>query len=326
MPTLKGDEHTGLRDGSRPDRRLGDARRQGSRARGFRIQPVDRRPSQAAKAEGFDATEDLDDALSRAADSNALIVLAVPVPALPLMLGHIRDIAPDCPLTDVTSVKACVLDEVRSFGLLDALRRRPSDGRHRPLGVGGRQCPTVRRRAVGDQRRRPRRPARVEAGDGPRAGLRRGGGARPAPTSTTPPRRPSLTCRICSPRRSPSPRARCRWRSRSPRDRSVTGPASPPPHRIWCGRCARPTPTSCCPSLDRTLDLLTRARDALAANSPLTDLVEPGHAARMRYDSFSRPEIVTIVVGEDNWRNDLAAAGRAGGVIRSALPVLGSRG
>jgi prephenate dehydrogenase len=80
------------------------------------------------------------------------------------------------------------------------------------------------------------------------------------------------------------------------------------------------------PVLERTLDLLGHARDALAAKAPLTDLVESGHAARVRYDSFSRPEIVTIVIGEDRWREELAAAGRAGGVIRSALPVLGSRG
>ena len=58
----------------------------------------------------------------------------------------------------------------------------------------------------------------------------------------------------------------------------------------------------------------------------VADLVESGHAARMRYDSFARPQIITITVGADDWRDELAAAGRAGGVIRSALPVLGSRG
>ena len=74
---------------------------------------------QAATADGFDATENIDEALSRAAAGKALIVLAVPVPALSQMLGRIRDLAPDCPLTDVTSVKSCVLEEVQSFGLLD---------------------------------------------------------------------------------------------------------------------------------------------------------------------------------------------------------------
>src|SRR4029079_19308334 len=74
---------------------------------------------QAAKFDGFDATENLDEALARAADSKAWIVFAVPVPALPLMLAHNRDSAPECPLTDVTSVKGAVLEEVQYFGLLE---------------------------------------------------------------------------------------------------------------------------------------------------------------------------------------------------------------
>ncbi len=73
---------------------------------------------QAATADGFDATEKIDKALKRAAKAGALIVVAVPVPALPIVLEHVRDLAPDCPLTDVTSVKAAVLDEVKSSGLL----------------------------------------------------------------------------------------------------------------------------------------------------------------------------------------------------------------
>jgi prephenate dehydrogenase len=78
------------------------------------------------------------------------------------------------------------------------------------------------------------------------------------------------------------------------------------------------------PTLDRTLELLTRARDALANNNSVAELVDAGHAARTRYDSFSRPEIVTVFIGAENWREELAAAGRAGGVIRSALPSLGN--
>ena len=34
------------------------------------------------------------------------------------------------------------------------------------------------------------------------------------------------------------------------------------------------------------IDLLTQARDALAAQGSVAELVEAGHAARMRYDSF----------------------------------------
>ncbi len=66
--------------------------------------------AQGARSDGFDANTDLTDTLKRAAGSDALIVLAVPMPALPSMLSHIRDVAPDCPLTDVTSVKGAVLE------------------------------------------------------------------------------------------------------------------------------------------------------------------------------------------------------------------------
>src|ERR1700736_3277488 len=72
---------------------------------------------QGARFDGFDATPHLDEALSLAADRNAWIVLAVPAPALSILLSYIRDMAPDNPLTDVTSVKAAVLQEVQNVGL-----------------------------------------------------------------------------------------------------------------------------------------------------------------------------------------------------------------
>jgi prephenate dehydrogenase len=84
--------------------------------------------------------------------------------------------------------------------------------------------------------------------------------------------------------------------------------------------------TQLLPVLDQALRLLIDARNQLAQHRPVTELVEAGHAARVRYDSFDRPQIVTTVIGADDWRDELAAAGRAGGVIRSALPTLDSRG
>ena len=62
-------------------------------------------------------------------------------------------------------------------------------------------------------------------------------------------------------------------------------------------------------------------RDHLAAGRPVSDLVDAGHAARMRYDTFIRPSIDGVVIGAHGWRAELATAGRAGGVIRSALPT-----
>jgi prephenate dehydrogenase len=80
------------------------------------------------------------------------------------------------------------------------------------------------------------------------------------------------------------------------------------------------------PALDRSIDMLKKARKSLATDGSVADLVDEGHSARMRFSGFRRSQIITIVVGQDGWRDELAAAGRAGGVIKSALPVRGSRG
>lgn len=49
---------------------------------------------QGAQADGFDASDDLDATLLRAAETGALIVVAVPMPALPTMLTHVAAAAP----------------------------------------------------------------------------------------------------------------------------------------------------------------------------------------------------------------------------------------
>ena len=132
------------------------------------------RGSRRRRSDGFDATESLEEALDRAAESQALIVLAVPVPALPILLGHIREsAAADCPLTDVISVKGAVLDEVKAAGLLPRfVGGHPMAGTARSGWAAGHGA-AVRRRAVGDQRGRTRRRRRVGDGDGLGAGLRR---------------------------------------------------------------------------------------------------------------------------------------------------------
>ena len=78
--------------------------------------------------------------------------------------------------------------------------------------------------------------------------------------------------------------------------------------------------------LDRAMELLSQARSSLVEAQSVAELVEGGHAARVRYDNFSRPQILATTIGAEGWREELAAQGRAGGVIRSALPVRGSRG
>jgi prephenate dehydrogenase len=280
---------------------------------------------QAAKFDGFDATENLDEALARAADSNALIVLAVPVPALPLMLGHIRDYAPHCPLTDVTSVKSAVLQEVKSVGLLERFV-----GGHPMAGTAHSGW------SAGDARLFVGAPWVISVDDHVAAdvwtmvmnlALDCGSVVVPARSdehdaaAATISHLPHLLAEALAITAGEVPLAFA-LAAGSFRDGTRVAATAPDLVRAMCEANA----DEVLPALERTLESLGRARDALTAKRPLSELVEAGHAARIRYDSFSRPEIVTVVVGAENWRDELASAGRAGGVIRSALPTLDSRG
>jgi prephenate dehydrogenase len=280
---------------------------------------------QAAKFDGFDATENLDEALARAAASKALIVLAVPVPALPQMLGRIRDSAPDCPLTDVTSVKGAVLEEVKSVGLLERF-------------VGGHPMAGTAHSGwtAGNPRLFIGAPWVLSVDDHVDAdvwtlvmnlALDCGAVVVPARSdehdaaAATISHLPHLLAEALAITAGEVPLAFA-LAAGSFRDGTRVAATAPDLVRAMCEANA----DQLLPVLDRTLALLGQARNALTAKGPLTELVEAGHAARTRYDSFSRPEIVTVVIGDENWREELAAAGRAGGVIRSALPALGSRG
>ncbi|TWE14381.1 prephenate dehydrogenase [Prauserella muralis] len=67
----------------------------------------------AAADDGFDTSTDVAAALRRAAEADALVVLAVPLPAVEAVLSLVGDHAPRCLLTDVTSVKGPVGEAVR---------------------------------------------------------------------------------------------------------------------------------------------------------------------------------------------------------------------
>src|SRR4051812_20984237 len=69
--------------------------------------------AEVATAEGYDVTTDVDGALRRAGRDDALVVVAVPLTSVEEVLAKVAEHAPECPLTDVTSVKSPVLDAVR---------------------------------------------------------------------------------------------------------------------------------------------------------------------------------------------------------------------
>ncbi|AEF38036.1 MULTISPECIES: prephenate dehydrogenase [Mycolicibacter] len=278
----------------------------------------------AAIADGFDATTELETALTRAAESGALIVLAVPVPALPALLDHIRRLAPDCPLTDVTSVKASVLDAVTAAGLADRfVGGHPMAGTAHsgwPAGHAGLfegapwvisvddhvdpavfstvldlilDCGSI---AV---------PARSEEHDAAAAAISH---------------LPHLLAEALAVTAADVPLAFA-LAAGSFRDGTRVAGTAPELVRAMC----EANWLHLLPALDRVIELLGDARDSLSAADSVAELVNHGHAARTRYDNFPRHEIVTVVVGANDWRRELAAAGRAGGMIRSALPTLDSR-
>jgi prephenate dehydrogenase len=281
--------------------------------------------AQAARSDGFATTTDLTEALQWAADRDALIVLAVPMPAVSLLLGHIKDVAGECPLTDVISVKGAVLDEVRKAGLLDRyVGGHPMAGTaHSGWTAGDAKLFTGAPWVLGVDEHVDATvwaqvmnlaldcqavvvPAKSDEHDAAAASISH---------------LPHLLAEALAMTAGEVPLAFA-LAAGSFRDGTRVAATAPDLVRAMCEANA----DQLLPTLDRALELLHHARESLAEKGSVAELVEAGHAARARYDSFSRPQIVTIAIGEENWREGLAAAGRAGGVIRSALPVLGSRG
>lgn len=279
----------------------------------------------SAAADGFDATDDLTATLKRAASSEALIVLAVPVPALPIMLGHVRDTAPDCPLTDVVSVKGIVLEQVRQYGLLaNFVGGHPMAGTaHSGWAAGTAELfvgapwvvsvddhvdPHVWARVMhlALDCRAVIVPARSDEHDAAAAAISH---------------LPHLLAEALAATACEVPLAFA-LAAGSFRDGTRVAATGPDLVRAMCEANA----TELTVMLDRTLELLSQARSSLVEAQSVAELVESGHAARVRYDNFHRPQIMTTTIGADGWREELAAEGRAGGVIRSALPVRGSRG
>lgn len=280
--------------------------------------------TRAATSGGFSATTELTEALTWASERQALIVLAVPMPAVRQLLGHIRQLAADCPLTDVISVKGAVLDEVRAAGLLDRyVGGHPMAGTARsgwPAGHAGlfTGAPWV---LSADEH--------VDAAIWSQVmhlALDCGGIVVPAKSdehdaaAASISHLPHLFAEALAATAGEVPLAFA-LAAGSFRDGTRVASTTPDLVRGMCEANA----DQLIPTLDHALELLHHARQSLAEKGSLAELVESGHAARVRFESFSRPDIVTIVLGGENWREELAAAGRSGAVIRSALPGPDSR-
>jgi prephenate dehydrogenase len=280
--------------------------------------------AQGASADGFDASTELSPTLTRAADTGALIVLAVPMPAVSSMLAHVSELAPNCPLTDVTSVKSAVLDEVAAAGLLQRfVGGHPMTGTAESGWTAGHaelftKAPWV---VSVDDHVDPLVwsmvmtlaldcgavvvPAKSDEHDAAAAAISH---------------LPHLFAEALAITAAEVPLAFA-LAAGSFRDGTRVAASAPDLVRAMC----EGNSGQLLPALDRAIELLNRTRDSLDWDNSVAELVEAGHAARTRYDKFPRSDIFTVVIGAENWRDELAAAGRAGGVIRSALPSLDSR-
>ena len=277
--------------------------------------------AQAAVADGFDASTNLNDTLTRAADTGALIVLALPMPALGGMLAHISESAPECPLTDVTSVKSAVVEEVAAAGLQERfVGGHPMTGTADSGWAAGYAGLFTRAPWVisVDDRVDPNVWAMVMT-----LALDCGAFVVPAKSdehdaaAAAISHLPHLLAEALAVIAGGVPLA-FGLAAGSFRDGTRVAGTAPDLVRAMC----EGNSGQLVPALDRVIELLGRASESLAHQDSVADLVEAGHAARTRYDSFPRSDIFTVVIGDENWREELAAAGRAGGVIRSALPIL----
>ncbi len=274
----------------------------------------------AAGAAGFDADTDLVRVLRRAADTDALIVLGVPMPAVAGTLAAIAEHAPGCALTDVVSVKGPVLAAVEEHGL-------------RARFVGGHPMAGTARSgwAASDPALFAAAVWVVACDDG----------ADPAVWALV--ARLALDCgAVIVPAESAEHDAAAARISHLPhllaealalagaaggdlalglaagsfRDGTRVAATAPALVRAMCEANA----DALIATLDETLLVLNDARTALAGARSTAHLVEAGHAARGRYERIERPPITGITPGDEDWLERLRAAGRRGGVLLD-LPI-----
>lgn len=278
----------------------------------------------AARQDGFASSTELAEALSWAAGRDALIVVAVPMPVVAALLDEIAGAAPGCPLTDVISVKGPVLGQMRTAGLLDRYV-----GGHPMAGTAHSGWPAGNARLFHDA------PWVVSVDDHvdpvvwsqvTELALDCGSFVVPARSdehdaaAASISHLPHLLAEALAAEAGEVPLA-FSLAAGSFRDGTRVAGSNPDLVRAMCEANAE----ELVPALDRFLALLQRARDSLAEAGTVAELAEAGHGARVRFESFSRPDVLTVVPGAPDWRAELAAAGRAGGVIRSVPPIRGSR-
>ncbi|WP_072691512.1 prephenate dehydrogenase [Rhodococcus marinonascens] len=267
----------------------------------------------AARADGFDADTDLVAVLQRASSESALIVIAVPAPAVAPTLTAIARYAPNCSITDVVSVKTEVASEVARQGLSEHYV-----GGHPMAGtsasgwkVGSTDLFREAVWVVGtDDAVDPDVWMQV-------AQLALDCGSVVVPAESTEHDRavarishlPHLLAESLAITGASGGPLALGLAAGSFRDGTRVAASAPSLVLAMCegNRDALLT------ALDEALVLLQDARTELSEQSSAATLVNAGHAARATYDNQETWEITGIVPGQDGWIDDMRDAGRRGG-------------
>ncbi len=275
-----------------------------------------------ATADGFDVGTDLTAALTRASDEDALIVIAVPMPAVDSILAAVAEHAPSAPLTDVVSVKAEVAAAVTARGL-----QARYVGGHPMAGTNhsgwAATDPTLFFDAVWVVSTDPGVDADVWVRV---ARLALDCGSVVVPAESVEHDRavarishlPHLLAEALSIVGAAGGPLALGLAAGSFRDGTRVASSSPNLVRAMTEGNAAALRTA----LDEAMHVLSAASAELGDGSTKT-LVDAGNAARLQYEQHQRFDITDITPGEPGWREELQDAGRRGGVvrqIRSASP------
>lgn len=270
----------------------------------------------AARADGFDADTDLVVVLRRARDASALIVIAVPIPAVADVLAAIAKHAPGCPITDVVSVKGEMSAAVAQSGLSSRYV-----GGHPMAGTSASGW------AVSDADLFRDAVWVVAADDGVDPGiwtqvarLALDCGSLVVPAESTEhdnavariSHLPHLFAEALAVTGDAGGELALGLAAGSFRDGTRVAGSAPGLVRAMCEGNRNALLTA----LDEALVLLQEARTQLTEDGSTAALVDAGHAARGRYERQETWEITGVVPGTPGWLEQLRDAGRRGGRLR----------
>ncbi|MFT3660416.1 MAG: prephenate dehydrogenase [Gordonia sp. (in: high G+C Gram-positive bacteria)] len=261
-----------------------------------------------ARAAGYDASPDPAQVLARAADDDAVIVLATPVPALAAMVAAVAEHAPGCLLTDVVSVK-------------EEVARIVAAGHPGARYVGGHPMAGTAHSGwdATDPALFTGAMWMVSTHDDTDpadwlavAGIARAAGAYVVPAANDAHDRavaaishnPHLTAAVTASAGAGESALALRLAAGSFRDGTRVAGTAPELQRAMLEGNA----TALLNVLSETIDRLTAARDALREHGSVEVVVDDGHRARKAYEAvaLAAPEpIEGVTVGDDGWAREL---------------------